>query len=64
MELTIPNDHAEVLREVLNSALRDLRFEIADTDRADYKHMLKERETVLRALLAPLGGPLPDPPLR
>ena len=60
MELTIADAHVSILREVLDSALRDLRFEIADTDNARFKQHLRERETTLRALLAPLGGPLPD----
>ena len=47
---------------MLDAALRDLRFEIADTDNAHYKQQLREREAVLRNLLEPLGGPLPDQP--
>jgi len=62
MDLSIPDDHATVLREVLDAALRDLRYEIADTDNSVFRQQLREREDVLRALLEPLGGPLPDRP--
>jgi hypothetical protein len=63
MELTLTADQAEILREVLDSTLREIRYEIADTDRPDFKRKLKDRETILRELLAPLGGPLPDAPI-
>ena len=62
MDLHIDDAHVGVLRDVLDAALRDLRFEIADTDNAHYKQQLRERESVLRDLLEPLGGPLPDRP--
>ncbi|MGE0731833.1 MAG: inorganic diphosphatase [Acidimicrobiia bacterium] len=52
----------ELLRELLDHDLRDLRYEIADTDRSDFKRKLKAREQVLRAILDQVGGPLPDPP--
>ena len=50
-----------MLRDVLDAALRELRGEIADTDDWDYRQEERERESVLRDLLEPLGGPLPDP---
>ena len=62
MDLRIDDAHVGLLRDVLDAALRDLRFEIADTDNAQYKQQLRERESVLRDLLEPLGGPLPDRP--
>src|SRR5262245_39921221 len=61
VDLHIDDAHVGVLRDVLDAALRDLRFEIADTDDRHYKQQLRERESVLRDLLEPLGGPLPDP---
>ena len=61
MDLHIDDAHVGVLREVLDAALRDLRFDIADTYDWDYRQELRERESVLRDLLEPLGGPLPDP---
>jgi hypothetical protein len=60
VQLDLSDDQVALLRELLDSALRDLRFEIADTDNVEFKHGLKAREDQIRALLAPLGGPLPD----
>lgn len=62
VDLHLDDDQAVVLREILDATLRDLRFEIADTDNAIYRDGLREREAMLRAMLAPLGGPLPDEP--
>jgi hypothetical protein len=62
VDLHIDDAQVGVLRDVLDAALRDLRFEIADTDNWEYKQQLRERESVLRDLLEPLGGPLPDRP--
>jgi len=62
MQYQIADEHVDVLRGVLDAALRELRYEIADTDNSRYKHELREREVALRALLVPMGGPLPDAP--
>lgn len=64
MDYRIPDEYTDVLREVLDAALRELRYEIADTDNSRYKRELREREVALRALIGPLGGPLPDVPRR
>ena len=61
MELQLTDQQAEVLREVLDGAFRDLRSEIAATDNAEFKRELREREAVLREILDLLGGPLPNP---
>ena len=60
MDLHVDDAHVSVLRDVLDAALRDLRYEIADTDNPHFKRRLRNRESVLRALLEPLGGPLAD----
>lgn len=61
MTLDLNPQQTEVLREILDNALRDLRYEIADTDNHRYKQDLKAREDIIRSLLDPLGGPLPNP---
>ncbi len=61
MQIDLTDDQAGLLREILDSAYRDLRYEIVDTDNAAYKANLRTRETSLRALLDAVGGPLPDP---
>jgi thioredoxin-related protein len=45
-----------MLREILGAYLSDLRMEIADTDRKDFRDELKEREVFLKDLLARLEG--------
>jgi hypothetical protein len=42
---------ADLLKEVLESDLRDLRMEIAGTDLKDLRDKLKERETTMRHLI-------------
>ena len=42
----------ELLEEMLDACLADLRAEVSDTDRHDYKQMLKEREALLRKVIA------------
>jgi hypothetical protein len=54
--LTLTDKEADVLREVLESYLSDLRMEIADTDRMDFREMLKERKSFLNSLVARLAG--------
>ncbi len=61
VQIDLTDDQAGLLREILDSAYRDLRYEIVDTDNAGYKANLRTRETSLRALLDAVGGPLPDP---
>jgi len=60
MNIELDNDQSELLREVLDSVFRDLRYEIADTDNYDYKQGLKDREATLVSILSMVGGPLPD----
>jgi len=61
MNLELTPDQCELLREVLDTTWRDLRYEIADTSTSTYRTMLRERGEHLRALLDLVGGPRPDP---
>jgi len=45
--LELTSEEAYVLHEVLNSYLSDLRMEIADTDRMDFREQLKHRRELL-----------------
>ncbi len=49
--LDLTEDEAKVLRIVIDSYLSDLRMEIADTDRKDFREMLKHRKQVLIKVL-------------
>lgn len=60
MELHLTDEQAELVREVLDRAWRDLRYEIADTDNSRFKAELREREQLMQGVLDLLGGPLAD----
>lgn len=59
LELTSPQ--AELLRELAEEWLSDLRTEIISTDRLDYREALKWKESLLRDVLASLGAPVTVP---
>ncbi len=62
MHLDLTDDAASLLREILNSAVRDLSHEIADTDNSTYRAELRDRRDAVRSILDDVGGPLPDAP--
>jgi hypothetical protein len=55
VELSLDEQDAQLLREVLRSVISDLSPEIADTDNPIYRRQLLARRDSLRALLAKLG---------
>jgi hypothetical protein len=55
IELTA--DEAEMLREILQSYLGDLRMEIVATDQMEFREHLKLREVFLKDLLVRLAAP-------
>ena len=56
MELKLEEPEVDVLRETLDATLRDLKYEIADTDNPTYKRQLRKRETLLLSILAKLDA--------
>ena len=60
MNLQLDSAQVGLLREILDSSFRDLRYEVADTNNSTYKQELRERERALSELLDLRGGPLPD----
>jgi hypothetical protein len=58
IELDLDKGEREILGTVLKSYLSDLRMEIADTDRQEFRDMLKQRKVVIAKVLAALGQPL------
>ena len=56
IHLEITREDAEILTEVLDSALSDLRYEISNTDRLDYRNSLKRRKAALVEVLGQLNG--------
>jgi hypothetical protein len=53
--LDLNDKQQEILREILNSAVSDLRYEIADTDNSEFKDNLKVRRDEVAAILEKLG---------
>ncbi len=60
MELVLSPEQQALLREVLDDAFRELRYEIADTDLSTYKAELRQRAALLASVLDLVGGPLTD----
>jgi predicted RNA binding protein with dsRBD fold (UPF0201 family) len=58
MQLELTTEDTEVLQEALDSVVRDLSLEIADTDNAEFRRGLQARRDRLQALLDQVGGPL------
>ncbi len=60
--LDLTPEERQILAEVLNSYLSDLRMEIVRTDRLEFREQLKVRKgVVLRALAALQPGPEASP---
>ena len=58
MHLDLNDEQEGLLRELLDEAYRDLRYEIADTDNSEFKMQLRKREAQISELLDKVGGPL------
>jgi hypothetical protein len=55
VRLELTAEEAAALREVLQSYLSDLRMEIADTERLEFRRDLKKTEVLLDQLIARLS---------
>ncbi len=53
--LTLKDEEAQILTNLVEHCLMDLRDEIRRTENFEYKMMLELREQILRKLLAQLG---------
>jgi hypothetical protein len=51
IQLDLTHEERQALLEILESTLSDLRMEIADTDRMDFREMLKGRKAILEKLI-------------
>lgn len=56
IRLDLNEEEREILVMVLESYLSDLRMEIADTDRMDFREMLKKRKAVIQTAIAAVRG--------
>ena len=50
IQLKITEEERELLIEILENDISDLRMEIADTDRREYRDMLKNREAMMKKI--------------
>ena len=57
IQLDLDDNEREILADVLDSYLSDLRMEISHTDRLEFREMLKERKAVLMRVLKVLRPP-------
>jgi hypothetical protein len=48
IQLILTEEERELLIELLENDISDLRMEIADTDRREYRDMLKNREALMK----------------
>ena len=55
LHVELSSEEVEMLQEVLESEISDLRMEIADTDRLEFREQLKERKETIRKLLKALS---------
>jgi hypothetical protein len=55
MTIDLDAREADILREICESALSDLRMEVAGTEDQDFRESLKRREEFLGSLLERLG---------
>ncbi len=56
LELELTSEERDILVQVLENVLSDLRMEIADTDSFDFREMLKKRKATIARLLEALEG--------
>ncbi len=56
MQITITEQERDLLARVVGAHHATLREEIHKTEGHDFKEQLKEEETIIKALLAKLGG--------
>lgn len=54
LHLDLTDEEQQILKEVLESDLPDLRMEIRETDNREFRAMLKNKEQVLGKILAAL----------
>ena len=50
VQFKITEEERELLIEILENDISDLRMEIADTDRREYREMLKNREVLMKKI--------------
>ncbi len=52
LQVELTEDEKETFKQMLQEELSELRAEIADTDRKNYRDMLKAKEALLNRIIA------------
>ena len=55
VQIFLPIEEAELLKEILKDYLSDLRMEIADTDSMNFREELKKKEEFVKRIITDLG---------
>ena len=63
LELDLDLVEREILSDIIETILADLRMEIGRTDRKEFREMLKKRKHVLKKTLMCLTGQRPSSPV-
>ena len=56
MQLQLTADETQVLRDLLDRELGNVKEEVYKTDSAEYKELVKRREAIIVSLLAKVGA--------
>ncbi len=60
LHVDLTAEERELLAEVLDGTLKNLSYEIADTDRHDYKERLKKKREVLEKIKSAVDSAAAD----
>ncbi len=55
VQLTLSQEEAKTLKDVLTDYISDLRMEIVDTEEQEFRESLKKEEETLKKILESLG---------
>jgi hypothetical protein len=57
MDVSLSEDQRGLLLSILQDTLGGVREEVVKSEQSDYREALKQKEVLVRDLLAALGGP-------
>ncbi|MGD8428247.1 MAG: hypothetical protein PVH63_11500 [Balneolaceae bacterium] len=60
IKLDLTESEQSILKEILENTLSDLRMEIADTDKFDFRETLKEKKRILEKTIGAIESTTTD----